>query len=354
MLSVRLEDVTKRFGDVIATDHVSLHVNPGEFFTLLGPSGCGKTTVLRTIAGFYRSGGSGPNRLDEGRVYFGEQDVTSLEPYERNSSMVFQDYALWPHMNVFDNVSYGLKIRKIGRDETEKRVSNTLRLVGLEGLGKRIPSELSGGQRQRVALARALVVEPDVFLLDEPLSNLDAKERVRVRSEIRRIQRELKITSIYVTHDQEEALCISDRIAVLYQGKLQQIGAPMEIYKKPEKAFVADFLGFEGPVLDGEIKGKKVYLKDIDQHLTFEKVKERYPSRVKAIIKPNDVEIHEDRKGDFLVKDTIFLGPTISYEVQVHDGKIIKVLEKYVKTKKHIEKGKRVRLKIHEPIRVFG
>ena len=195
MVYVKLIDVTKRFGEVIAVDKATFTVNDGELFTLLGPSGCGKTTTLRIIAGF--------EYPDEGRVFFGEEEVTYKKPYERGTAMVFQNYALWPHMTVFDNVAYGLKLRKLPANEIKTRVMKVLELVGLKGLEKRYPLQLSGGQQQRVALARALVVEPKVLLLDEPLSNLDAKLRLKMREEIKRLQKNLKITTIYVTHDQK-------------------------------------------------------------------------------------------------------------------------------------------------------
>lgn len=232
---VRLESVTKRFGAVVAIDNLNLDVQPGELLTLLGPSGCGKTTVLRLIAGFYTP--------ETGRVLIGGIEVTRMPANKRHTAMVFQSYALFPHMNVWHNIAYGLKIRKIKREEIVKKVNNMLELIGLCGLEKRFPHQLSGGQQQRVALARALVVEPKVLLLDEPLSNLDAKLRVETRGYIRQLQKSVGITSIYVTHDQAEALAISDRIAVLNSGRLQQLGAPEEIYRHPKNVFVAEFIG---------------------------------------------------------------------------------------------------------------
>lgn len=235
MVTVRLDNVVKTFGKVVAVDHVTLTINHGEFFSFLGPSGCGKTTTLRVIAGL--------EWCDSGRIFFDDQDVTDLPPYKRNTGMVFQNYALWPHMTVFDNIAYGLKIRKLPKDEIRRRVKEVLELVKLSGMENRYPTQLSGGQQQRVALARALVVEPRVLLLDEPLSNLDAKLRVEMREEIKKIQKKLGITAIYVTHDQEEAMVISDRIAVLNQGKVMQVGTPQELYRRPRNLFVATFLG---------------------------------------------------------------------------------------------------------------
>ncbi len=248
MTSVVLKEVTKRFKNVVAVDRVNLEVRSGELFTLLGPSGCGKTTTLRIIAGL--------ERPDSGRVYIGGMDVTDVPPYKRGTSMVFQNYALWPHMKVFDNIAYGLKIRRYPKREIKKRVRWALKLVRLEGLEDRYPTQLSGGQQQRVALARALVVEPKVLLLDEPLSNLDAKLRVEMRSELKALQRELGITAIYVTHDQEEAMVLSDRLAVMNEGRIHQVGSPKEVYMSPADLFVATFIG-KYSMFDGRVEGVK-------------------------------------------------------------------------------------------------
>ena len=232
---IRVAGVVKRFGAATAVDHADLTVADGELFTLLGPSGCGKTTLLRLIAGFVQA--------DAGEIRFGDRVVTGLPPHARNIGMVFQNYALWPHMTVAENVSYGLRIRKIPAAEVRARLDEGLRKVNLTGLEARYPGQLSGGQQQRVALARALVLEPDILLLDEPLSNLDAKIRVQVRAEIRQLQQALRITTIYVTHDQEEALSLSDRVAVMKDGRVLQVGAPKELYERPRTRFVADFVG---------------------------------------------------------------------------------------------------------------
>jgi len=232
---VRLTGVSKRFGDVVAVDHIDLEVRPGSLLTLLGPSGCGKTTTLRMVAGL--------ERASEGRVYIDGEDVTRLPANLRDVTMVFQSYALFPHMNVFENVAYGLRVARASKDEIVQRTGDTLRMVGLEGLGERATNALSGGQQQRVALARALVMEPKVLLFDEPLSNLDAKLRKRVREEIRELQQRLDITSIYVTHDQEEALAISDDVVVMVDGRVEQRGTPFELYTRPATPFVADFIG---------------------------------------------------------------------------------------------------------------
>jgi ABC-type Fe3+/spermidine/putrescine transport system ATPase subunit len=232
---VSLREVTKRLGTTLAVDHVSLDVAEGEFTTLLGPSGCGKTTTLRMIAGFYQP--------DTGDIFVRDARVTDVPAHKRNTAMVFQEYALFPHMSVAENIGYGLKMRGVAAAEATRRVAAVAELVGLAGQEAKFPNQLSGGQQQRVAVARALVVEPEVLLLDEPLSNLDAKLRVRVRTELRALQQRLGKTTIYVTHDQEEALSISDRIAVMNRGRIVQVGPPREIYYHPEDRFVADFVG---------------------------------------------------------------------------------------------------------------
>lgn len=253
-MNIRMEKVVKRFGALEAVSNVTLEIEDGELFTILGPSGCGKTTLLRLIGGFHQP--------DGGEIFFGSKAVSRIPPYERNIGMVFQNYALWPHMTIYENVAYGLKIKNFSREEIDKRVHHALKMINLMGLEKRYPGQVSGGQQQRAALARALVLNPDVLLLDEPLSNLDAKIRIQVRAEIRKLQRELGITTIYVTHDQEEALTISDRIAVMNQGQIQQIGPPQELYERPRNPFVADFIGINN-LIPGKVQslledGKKI------------------------------------------------------------------------------------------------
>jgi len=245
MSRLTIQDLTKRFDGQAAVDHVSLEVEEGEFVTLLGPSGCGKTTTLRTVAGFYQP--------DEGEIYFNDRLMNNVPPAKRNTAMCFQSYALFPHMDVWDNIAFGLKMRKVPKEEQKKRVGEALEMMSLGGMGKRRPGQLSGGQQQRVALARAIVTQPDILLFDEPLSNLDAKLRVQVRVEIREMQKRLGITAIYVTHDQDEALAISDRIVVMHQGRIEQVGDPRSIYLHPRTSFVAGFIG-----LANIVKGKVV------------------------------------------------------------------------------------------------
>ncbi|MGH2374196.1 MAG: ABC transporter ATP-binding protein [bacterium] len=234
-VEVELRGLHRRFRDMVAVHDLSLTVQRGEFFTFLGPSGCGKTTTLRMIAGLLEP--------DAGEILFDGRAVTRVPPWRRNIGMVFQNYALWPHMTVLENVAFGLVERRVARNQIGSLVKEALRLVGLEGLGGRLPSQLSGGQQQRVALARAVVVEPALLLLDEPLSNLDARLRVQMRNELVNLQRHLGITTIYVTHDQDEALMLSTRVAVMHNGHLMQLGTPQDVYERPADTFVADFLG---------------------------------------------------------------------------------------------------------------
>lgn len=235
MSSVVIDGVARQFENHRALNDVSITIAQGEFFSLLGPSGCGKTTLLNIIAGFLS-----PN---QGRVSIGGKDVTQLPPYQRHIGMVFQNYALFPHLSVADNVAFGLKVRKVSRSEQQRRVSEALKQVRLEGLGERMPHQLSGGQQQRVAIARALAIEPQVLLLDEPLSNLDARLRKEMQDELRALQQRVGITTVLVTHDQEEALTLSDRIGILGQGELQQVGSPSDLYRQPANQFVAEFVG---------------------------------------------------------------------------------------------------------------
>jgi len=244
--ALRLKGVRKNYGHVVAVAGVDLVVNEGEFFTLLGPSGSGKTTLLRLIAGF--------ERPDSGRIELGGRDVTSTPPYLRNTNTVFQDYALFPHMSVAENIGYGLRVKGIAGQEREKRVERALEMVRLEGLGRRRPNQLSGGQRQRVALARAVVNEPEVLLLDEPLGALDLKLRQEMQIELKQIQKEVGITFVYVTHDQEEALTMSDRMAVMTSGQIEQIGSPVEVYERPATEFVAGFIGISNVLKRGGVR----------------------------------------------------------------------------------------------------
>jgi len=255
MTSVRIDHVSKKFGDTVALDDVSLDIHAGEVFFLLGPSGCGKSTLLRAIAGLQEP--------TSGRIFFNDRDVTRLPTDQRNAVMVFQSYALWPHMTVAENVRFGLEVRKLSRAEQNDRVTAALKQVQLESLAQRKPNQLSGGQQQRVALARALVVHPDCLLLDEPLSNLDAKLRLDMRAQIRQICRAAKLTAIYVTHDQKEALSIADRMAVLHKGRVEAVGRPQDLYLRPNNLFVAGFMG-ETNLLPATVRSTRDGVADVD------------------------------------------------------------------------------------------
>jgi len=330
---VRIENLNKRFGELYAVRDVVLHVQKGDFYTFLGPSGCGKTTLLRMIAGF--------TTPDEGDIYFDDQRVNDTPPWERNVGMVFQSYALWPHMTVFENIAFGLKERKISKPSVRDKVYDALKMVNLEGMEKRRPSQLSGGQQQRVALARTLVIEPRLLLLDEPLSNLDAKLRVQMRNELLRIQRELGITTIYVTHDQEEALAISTQIAVMSEGLVIQQGTPKDIYEAPWNQTVADFVGTsnfsEGVVT--EIDGDCVLLESqnaspfrISWKHSFDKpppvntplILNIRPESVK-IFRSDSTEVSEVNQIQGKVITSIYLGSLIQYEVETSAGHLIRV-----------------------------
>lgn len=246
MISIRIQHLTKRFGPVTAVDRLDLTIEGGELFFLLGPSGCGKTTLLRCLAGFYIP--------DEGKIFFGDEDVTRLAPHKRNTGMMFQSYALWPHMTVAENVAFGLEQRKVTKREITLRVGEALESVRMASYADRRPNQLSGGQQQRIALARALVIRPRCLLLDEPLSNLDAKLRLEMRTEIHRVCKEFKLTTVYVTHDQKEALSISDRMAIMESGHILQVGTPREIFRRPTCKTVANFIG-ETDFLAGKVLG---------------------------------------------------------------------------------------------------
>ena len=326
-MRIDVRNLTKRFGSLAAVSEVSLSIQEGELFTLLGPSGCGKTTLLRLIAGFYAP--------DEGEIFFDGQRVNDVPPHERGIGMVFQNYALWPHMTVFENVGYGLKLRAISHSQIASRVDAVLEKVKLSGLGARYPGQLSGGQQQRVALARALVLNPKILLLDEPLSNLDAKIRVQVRQEIRKLQKELGITTIYVTHDQEEALTLSDRIAVFNQGKVFQVGAPKDLYERPANRFVADFIGInnliDGAVLAVEPRERRLRVKTALGAMSA-LIDERFKAGDRCIlcIRPENADVDGAAiPGHNVVKGRItfaaYLGNTLRYDVELGPGHVFKV-----------------------------
>ena len=314
---VRLDHISKIYKNpktgqnFYAVHDVSLDIEPGSFVTLLGPSGCGKTTTLRMIAGF--------ESPDEGEIYLGGEPINELTPNKRDTAMVFQSYALFPHYNVFDNVAYGLKLRKVPKDEIKERVTNILRLVELTDMEQRMTNQLSGGQQQRVALARALVVEPGVLLFDEPLSNLDAKLRVQMRTEIRRIQQTLGITAIYVTHDQSEAMAISDNIILMKSGVIAQMGSPTEIYYHPNSEFVADFIG-ECNFLPCSVTGREG--EEVIARVNGYPVKVRSEigddaENAEIVLRPEAIEIADEGLLPCKVELSCFMGSYQNYHVRV-------------------------------------
>ena len=333
-VGIRIDGISKQFshrvkGLVYAVRDVSLAVEPGELLTLLGPSGCGKTTTLRMIAGF--------ERPDTGRVLIGDQDVTGLMANERNIGFVFQNYALFPHLTVFENVAYGLRVKKMLGSEIGTAVHDVLALVGLTGYDRQYPHQLSGGEQQRVALARAIVIRPRVLLFDEPLSNLDAKLRVHMRREIQQLQKQLSITAVYVTHDQEEALTLSDRIAVLDHGKVQQLGSPRDLYQRPENPFVADFIGINN-LLAGEVKGveegagRMVVQTRFGLFTCAIGVRFRAGDACKVTVRPEVASIcssGEPGDGMNLIAGTVsfasYIGNTIRYDIELGPETVFKV-----------------------------
>jgi len=320
--NVIIQNAVKRFGNLTVLNGLSLDIREGEFFTLLGPSGCGKTTLLRMIAGF--------NSIEGGDFYFGDRRINDMPAHKRDIGMVFQNYAIFPHLSVEENVAYGLKARSVPREEIKKRVADALELVQIAHLASRKPNELSGGQQQRVALARAFVIEPSVLLMDEPLSNLDAKLRVQMRTVIKKLQRRLGITTIYVTHDQEEALAISDRIAVMKEGRIMQIGSPSEIYAKPASPFVAGFIGVSN-FIECEVSGKAenalIRFKDgLELHMRLAR---EYAGKATLSARPEQLIFAKEGMSGKTLFST-FLGDFIEYEVQLDDGQSL-IVNEYTK-----------------------
>ena len=335
---VIIKDAVKRYGDFTALKGVNLEIKQGEFFTLLGPSGCGKTTLLRMIAGF--------NSVDGGEICFDDKVINNLEAHKRDIGMVFQNYAIFPHLTVAENVAYGLKAKKYPKDQIPGKVEEALDLVQIKNLKDRKPNELSGGQQQRVALARAFVIEPGVLLMDEPLSNLDAKLRVQMRTVIKKLQRRLGITTIYVTHDQEEALAISDRIAVIKEGEVMQVGSPENIYKKPQNTFVAGFIGVSNFVecdVNGENPAAAVL--DIKGECTIT-CSLKAPFKGKGIISARPEQLFFDEKEGLPGKIVIstFLGDFIEYEIELDNGQTVQ-LNEYTKDVRELRPdGQRVKV----------
>ena len=315
--SIRLENLSKQFKEILAVDDVTLDVEPGTLVCLLGPSGCGKTTTLRMIAGF--------EDPTSGKVFIGDEDVTELPPYARPTAMVFQSYALFPHMNIYENIAYGLKARRTPKKEIPVKVQEVMALMELEGQEEKSPAQLSGGQQQRVALARALVIRPKVLLFDEPLSNLDAQLRVRMRGELRDIQHRLGITSVYVTHDQEEAFSIADLVAIMNQGKLTQLGSPIDLYRKPADRFVAEFVGLSN-VMPAELVQSNAEGADIrvlGQIIHSQQPPANPSAAISVVLRPEAIGITSGGKGGIpaRVRTLAYVGPLLRYTVAVEgDG----------------------------------
>jgi iron(III) transport system ATP-binding protein len=347
LVSVKFDRVAKVLGQSRVVNGLSLEIKPGELFFLLGPSGCGKTTALRLVAGFYVP--------DEGKIFFNERDQSGIAPHKRNTGMVFQNYALWPHMDVWNNVEYGLKMRRVAEEEKKKRVASALETVQMEGYATRMPNQLSGGQQQRIALARALVIEPDVVLLDEPLSNLDAKLRIEMRAQIKEIHQKIARTMIYVTHDQAEALSMADRIAVMRQGRIVQVGTPRELYTRPESPFVAEFIGRTnllpgrleecGDLLTvrtqvgllGALDGVRGVAKG---DLVFCSVR---PESLRLSAEAPRAELLNQLTGE--VQNIMYLGDSEQYSLRLADGTVVRAVE-YNPTARKAAVGDRVALQI--------
>ncbi|MBQ4251741.1 MAG: ABC transporter ATP-binding protein [Erysipelotrichaceae bacterium] len=350
-VNIRIDHAVKRYGDNTVIPDLSLNIRPGEFFTLLGPSGCGKTTLLRMIAGF--------NTIEGGDFYFGERRINDLDPSKRNIGMVFQNYAIFPHLTVRKNVEYGLKNRKVPKDEIRKRSDEIMKRIHIDEYADRMPERLSGGQQQRVALARALVIEPDVLLMDEPLSNLDAKLRVEMRNVIKQIQNDVNITTVYVTHDQEEAMAVSDRIAVMYNGIIQHVGTPKDIYQRPSNKFVATFIG-RSNILDGEliVEEGRTFLQVDDYRVEMHNVldEERKNQKVIVSARPEELRIAPEGVEEGIVgtvRDSIFLGLNTHYYVTLEDGNEVEIIQES-SINELLGKGEQLKLVINaEKVNLF-
>ncbi len=348
---IKIRDAVKKYGDSTVISDLSLDIKEGEFFTLLGPSGCGKTTLLRMIAGF--------NSIEGGDFYFGETRINDMDPAKRNIGMVFQNYAIFPNMTVEKNVAFGLKNRKLPKEEIASKTDQFLKLMKIDEYRERMPERLSGGQQQRVALARALAITPDVLLMDEPLSNLDAKLRVEMRTVIKEIQNSVGITTVYVTHDQEEAMAVSDRIAVMNKGDIQQIGTPKVLYQRPANLFVATFIGHTN-VIDGQLKAKdgKAYLALPGNYevevptILPEEIKDQ---PVKASIRPEELVVDVNNKDGInaTIDDAVFLGLNTHYFVHFDDGEKAEIIQES-QIDSMIPKGATIKLGVKtEKINIF-
>lgn len=338
-VNIRIKHAQKRYGDNIIIPDLSLDIKEGEFFTLLGPSGCGKTTLLRMIAGF--------NSIEEGDFFFNEKRINDLDPSKRNIGMVFQNYAIFPHLTVEKNVEFGLKNRNVSKEKMKTETDTFLKLMQIDGYRDRMPERLSGGQQQRVALARALVIKPDVLLMDEPLSNLDAKLRVEMRTAIKEIQNTVGITTVYVTHDQEEAMAVSDRIAVMKEGVIQHLGTPKDIYQRPSNVFVATFIGRTN-ILKAHLTDSTLKISD-NYEVTMNNIKDTsVQGTVTLSIRPEELIIDTTNEGmEAIVDDSIFLGLNTHYLVHLETGEKLEIIQES-KIDNIIPKGSKIYLKVKE------
>ena len=346
-VNIKIENAQKKYGDNIIIDNLSLDIKQGEFFTLLGPSGCGKTTLLRMIAGF--------NSIENGNFYFNEKRINDLDPAKRNIGMVFQNYAIFPDLTVEQNVEFGLKNRKVSKEEMKVETDKFLKLMQIDEYRDRMPERLSGGQQQRVALARALVIKPDVLLMDEPLSNLDAKLRVEMRTAIKEIQNSIGITTVYVTHDQEEAMAVSDRIAVMKDGEIQHLGQPKDIYQRPANLFVATFIG-KTNVLNGTLNNSVLKIAG-KYDVNLNNIKDKnVKGNVVISIRPEEFVIDENQAKDGIkafIDSSVFLGLNTHYFAHLESGEKIEIVQES-KIDSIIPKGTEVYLKVkQDKINVF-
>lgn len=351
-VEIKIKNAVKKYGDNTIIGDLSLDVREGEFFTLLGPSGCGKTTLLRMIAGF--------NSIEGGDFYFNNKRINDIDPAKRNIGMVFQNYAIFPHLSVKDNVAFGLKNKKVSKDKIEEETLKFMKLMHIDQYADRLPERLSGGQQQRVALARALVIQPDVLLMDEPLSNLDAKLRVEMRTVIKQIQNNVGITTVYVTHDQEEAMAVSDRIAVIKDGEIQHIGTPKNIYQRPSNLFVSTFIGRTNVIRSSMIceNGQCYLLLSENYKVLMDNIKtdEQKDQKVVTSIRPEEFIIHVDQKEGLkaVVDESVFLGLNTHYQVHIETGEELEIIQES-KIDSIIDKGTEIYLTVKkEKINVFN
>lgn len=344
-VTINIKDLVKKYGETTVIPELSLEIKPGEFFTLLGPSGCGKTTLLRMIAGF--------NSIEGGTIKFNERVINQVEPGKRNIGMVFQNYAIFPHLTVKGNIAFGLENRKLSKAEISSKVDEILQVVQIEQYKDRMPKNLSGGQQQRVALARAIVIRPDVLLMDEPLSNLDAKLRVDMRNAIKDIQREVGITTVYVTHDQEEAMAVSDRIAVMKSGVIQHLGTPQEIYQRPANVFVSTFIGRTNIIKGTLARQGNEYSVHFGSGYSEALSNIQLPSTTKShelvvniSVRPEEFVMTEDHTGmKATIVHSVFLGQNTHYFVDLESGQRVEITQES-KTTHILEPGQTVHLKV--------